>query len=166
MNASRASKESGEPLHFRLGFDELGAARPRGEVVVYDWRAGTFARAPADGAIEETLAYQEWGYRVLCPVLPGGVALFGDVSKFATMGDRRIAGLELEGGGLRCEVLGAPGEHVVISGCAPRAPRAVRWTPADRASALEADFEPRTGAFRVRVPVGPLGIASVTLAWE
>ena len=118
MNASRASKESGEPLRLRIGFDELGAARPRGEVVVYDWRAGTFARAPADGAIEETLAYQTWSYRVLCPLLPGGVALFGDVSKFATMGDRRIAGVELREGALRCEVLGAPGEHVVLSGCA------------------------------------------------
>jgi hypothetical protein len=55
---------------------------------------------------------------------------------------------------------------VVLSGCAPRAPRAERWTPAEGAVALVADFEPRTGAFRVRVPVGPLGIASVTLAWE
>jgi hypothetical protein len=166
MNASRFSKESGEPLHFRIGFDELGGARPTGEVVVYDWRAGTFARAPADGAVEETLAYQEFGYRVLCPLLPGGIAVFGDVSKFATLGDRRVAGLELRDGTLRCDVLGAPGEHVVLSGCAPRAPRAERWTPATGTEPLEALFEARTGAFRVRVPVGPLGIAGVTLRWE
>jgi hypothetical protein len=167
MNASRESKERGEPLRVRIGFDELGAARPAGDVVVYDWRAGTFARAPADGAIEETLAYQEFGYRVLCPVLPGGVALFGDVSKFATMGDRRVAGLALADGGARCEVQGAPGEHVVLSGCAPRPLRgAERWTPASGAEPLETTFDRATGGFRVRVPVGPLGIAGVTLRWE
>jgi hypothetical protein len=167
MNASRASKESGDPLRVRIGFDELGAARPSGDVVVYDWRAGTFARAGAGGAVEETLAYQEFGYRVLCPLLPGDVALFGDVTKFATMGDRRVAGLALADGGLRCEVQGAPGEHVVLSGCAPRAPHtALRWTPAGGSEALETAWDRAAGGFRVRVPVGPLGIASVTLRWE
>jgi hypothetical protein len=52
MNASHASKQSGEPLRFRLGFEELGAARPEGPVALYDWRRGGFELRPADGGFE------------------------------------------------------------------------------------------------------------------
>ena len=98
---------------------------------------------------------------------PEGAIVVGLISGTSADGvDAACCRLAGRGRSLRCEVLGAPGEHVVLSGCGPRAPRAERWTPAEGTAALEADFEPRTGAFRVRVPVGPLGIASVTLRWE
>jgi hypothetical protein len=166
MNASHASKESGEPLRFRVELAELGAARPAGPVVLYDWRRRSFERLSEAGGFDERLGYQEFGYRVLCPLLPGDVALFGDVAKFATMGDRRISGLEAEDGELRFDVLGAPGEEVAIEGCAPAAPRhALRWTPAGSAP-LAASHDPQTGRFRVVVPVGSHGVAGVTLAWR
>jgi hypothetical protein len=166
MNASHASKQSGEPLRFRVDFAELGAARPAGPVVVYDWRSRNFERLPADGGFEESLGYQEFGYRVLCPLLPGGVALFGDVTKWATLGDRRVSRVEAEDGELRFDVLGAPGEVVALEGCAPGAPRrAVRWTSAGSAP-LHVSHEPATGRFRLAVPVGELGVAGVTLAWR
>ena len=165
MNASHASKQSGAPLRFRVELAELGAARPAGPVVAYDWRSGRFARLEEDAGFEESLGYQEFGYRVLCPLLPGGVALFGDVTKYATLGDRRVSRLEAEDGELRCAVLGAPGEVVALEGCAPAAPRdAIRWTPGGSAR-LDVSYEPTTGRFRVNVPVGALGVAGVTLAW-
>jgi hypothetical protein len=166
MNASHASKQSGEPLRFRVDFADLGAARPPGPVVLYDWRSGRFERLPADGGFDEVLGYQEFGYRVLCPLLPGDVALFGDVAKYATLGDRRIFGVEIRDGELRFDVLGTPGERVNVEGCAPRAPRrAEGWTPAGSAP-LEVGFDAATGRFRASVPVGASGVAGVTLAWR
>jgi len=164
MNASHASKRSGQPLRFRVDFAELGAARPSGPLVLFDWRRGTLERLPADGGFEEALDYQEFGYRVLCPLLPGDVTLLGDVSKYATLGDRRIAGLVAEDGELRFDVLGAPGEEVTVDGFASRLPRAVRWTPTGSAR-LDVVGAARSGRFRVRVPVDGCGVASVTLSW-
>lgn len=164
MNASHASKQSGEPLRFRLDFAELGAARPRGPLVLFDWRRDRCERLPADGGFEEALAYQEFGYRVLCPLLPGDVALLGDVSKFATMGDRRIGRLEAQDGELRFDVLGAPGEEVAVDGCARRAPRARGWTTRGSAE-LAVHHDARRERFRVQVPVGPDGVLAVTLSW-
>lgn len=163
MNASRHWKEREGALRFRVDFSELGEARPSGPVVVYDWRSGRFEIAPADGGFEESLAWQAFGYRLLCPLLPGERALFGDVTKFASMGDRRIAGCAVQGGELRFDVLGAPGEEVTVEGFAARAPtRARRQTPAGSAE-LEVDYEAATGRFRLRVPVGAGGSAGVSL---
>src|SRR5262249_51180515 len=122
MNASRASKRSGAPLRFRVELGALGAAQPDGPVVLYDWRRGGFEPVARDGRFDGTLAYQEWGYGVLAPLLPGEVALFGDPRLFATMGDRRIQGVRAEDGELRFDVLGAPGEAPTVEGFAARAP--------------------------------------------
>lgn len=166
MNASHASKESGRPLRSRLSFGELGAARPEGPVAVYDWRRGRFEIQPADGGFEESLAYQEFGYRVLCPLLPGEVAVFGDLSKWASLGDRRIGGLAADGGEVRFDVLGAPGECVEVDGFAARAPREARgWSPAG-SLALELAYERADGRWRVRVPLGASGQIGVTLSWS
>jgi hypothetical protein len=166
MNASRRSKQSGEPLRFRVDFADLGAARPEGEVVLYDWRRGSFERARTDHAFEETLAYQDFGFRVLCPMLPGEVALFGDVGKYATAGDRRVAGITAQEREVRFDVLGSPGESVLVEGFSARAPRAAfAWTPAGRAP-LELGYEAADGRFRLRVGVGATGVAGVALAWR
>jgi hypothetical protein len=163
MNASRHWKERAGALRFRVDFSELGAARPPGPVVLYDWRRGAFEIAEADGGFDESLGWQEFGYRVLCPLLPGERALFGDVSKFATLGDRRVAGCTVAGGELRFDVLGAPGEEVTVDGFAASAPRrARRWTSAG-SEPLEVEYERGTGRFRLRVAVGPEGIAGVAV---
>jgi len=166
MNASYASKKSGASLPVRLRFEELGAARPDGPVALYDWRRGSFELQPADGGFEEALAYQDFGYRVLCPLLPGEVAVFGDVSKYATMGDRRVAGLRAAAGEVSFDVLGAPGEVVRIEGFAARAPRSARtWSPG-RSGALELAYEGAAGRWRLRVPLDATGQAGVTLTWS
>jgi hypothetical protein len=166
MNASHASKTSGRPLRFRVDFADLGAARPSGPLVLFDWRRDRCELLAADGGFEESLAYQEFGFRVLCPLLPGEVALLGDVSKYATMGDRRVARLEAEDGELRFDVLGAPGEEVNVDGFAMRPPRrALRWTPGGSAE-LALSHDTRSGRFRLRVPVDAHGVAGVTLSWS
>jgi hypothetical protein len=165
MNASHASKQSGRPLRFRLDFAELGAAAPSGPVVLLDWRRGSAELQAADGGFEESLGYQEFGYRLLCPLLPGEVALLGDLSKYAALGDRRIARVEAEDGELRFDVLGAPGEEVTVDGFATRRPRGARlWTPV-ASEALEVDYDARASRFRVRVRVDAQGVAGVTLSW-
>jgi hypothetical protein len=167
MNASHASKKSGEPLAVRVRFEELGAARPEGPVAVYDWRRGSFELQPADGGFEETLAYQDFGYRVLCPLLPGEVAVFGDVSKFATLGDRRVAQLRAVEGEVAFNLLGAPGELVAVEGFAARAPRGARaWSPAAGTAPVELAYEGAARRWRLRVPLDSTGQASVTLSWS
>ena len=165
MNASHASKQSGAPLRFRVELAELGAARPAGPVVRL-----RLAKPPLRAARRGRRLRGEPrlpGVRLprALPAAPRRRALFGDVTKYATMGDRRVSRLEAEDGELRCDVLGAPGEGVALEGCAPAAPRdAIRWTPT-RERALDVSYEPATGRFRVNVPVGALGVAGVTLAW-
>jgi hypothetical protein len=55
-------------------------------------RCWSFERLEPDARIALALEPRAWDYRVLCPVLPGEVALFGDVSKFVTVGDEESAG--------------------------------------------------------------------------
>jgi hypothetical protein len=163
MNASRLWKERAEALRFRVELAELGAARPAGPVVLYDWRRRGFEIVAADGGFDEALRYQEFGYRVLCPLLAGEIALFGDVSRYATLGDRRVGAVRVEGGELRLDVLGAPGEEVTLEGWAARAPRRA-WRSTSRGSeALELDYEPASGRFRLHLAVGPHGAAGVAI---
>jgi len=163
MNASFASKRSGAPLRARVAFAELGDARPDGAVALYDWRRGRFELQPADGAFETSLAYQDFDYRMLCPLLPGEVAVFGDVSLYASAGDRRLGGLRAEEGEVRFELFGAPGERVAVDGFAARAPRAEGWTPSGRA-ALELAHEGASGRWRLEARLGPSGQVGVTLS--
>ena len=85
LHASHARAPIGEPV----GLAQLGAQRPAGAVLAYDWRSGRWTRLEPDGGWDVQLAWQDWDYRVLCPLLPGDRALFGDVGKYATVGDRR-----------------------------------------------------------------------------
>jgi hypothetical protein len=163
MNASRLWKERAGPLRFRVELAELGAARPAGPVVAYDWRRRSFQILAADGGFDEALGYQEFGYRVLCPLLAGEIALFGDVSKYATLGDRRVGNLVRTGDELRFDVLGAPGEDVVLEGFAARAPRRAWRFTARGSEPLALDHEPASGGFRLRVGVGPQGAAGVAI---
>lgn len=113
--------------------DELGPAPPAGPVVAYDWRRRTWSRLAGDGGWDVALDFQDWDYRVVCPWLDG-IAVIGDVAKYACAGDRRLSGIARDADGLRFDVLGAPGATVTVTGCAEDAPRRVHaWTPAGTA---------------------------------
>jgi hypothetical protein len=158
FNACRAK----QPLRESLPLSDLGAVAPQGPVVAYDWRTRSFFRVPSSGALDVDLAWQDFSYTVLCPILRGGIALFGDVSKYAAMGDRRIANVSETSDGLQFDVLGAPGTEVEIEGCAPAPPAAGAWAPGER---LAVDVRGEAGGrFRLRLRLGPVGHARVTLS--
>jgi len=119
-----------QPMTFRVDLTDLGDVQPEGPVLAYDWRRRTWARVERDGSWEVTLDFQDWDFRVLCPVLPGEVAVFGDVTKYAPVGDRRVAGITTTSDGIELDVLGAPDTLVEIHGWSAASPRAFdAWQP-------------------------------------
>lgn len=126
FNASQAKK----PLSYRMALADLGTLQPTAPVIVYDWRRRTWMQLDADGAWEGTLDYQDWDYRILCPLLEGGFTIFGEVSKYATVGDRRVAAITVADGCVSFDVLGAPHTWVEISGYAASPVASVSaWSP-------------------------------------
>ncbi len=99
---------------------ELGESTPLGDVIAWDWRAGTATRLGPGGRWPLALGREEWAYLVLAPILPGEIAVIGDTSKFVTAGDARVEVATIDGG-VRLVVKGA-GETVTITGWAASAP--------------------------------------------
>jgi hypothetical protein len=160
-----------EPLRDAVSLAELGDVAPDGPVIARDWRTGAFTRVDPDDALTFSLAPRAWSYHVLCPVLPGGIALFGDVSKHASLGDRRVRGVRVEDAALLFSVLGAPGERVGIAGWSESAPRAVTASggevhpllrPGDAELRWERDGD--SGAWRLEVKLGERGAVDVRVA--
>lgn len=155
----------------RIALAELGAVRPDGAVLAYDWRAHTWQRLEPDGGWELTLGFQEWDYRVLCPLLAGEATVFGDVSKYATVGDRRIASIMATDGTLQFNVLGVAQSRVEVQGYAAARPRAVTaWVPGRSRGIEEAagdegwSWDEATGRWVLNLRIGPNGYTHVTLA--
>jgi hypothetical protein len=176
--ASLHASRHGETIRSRLELAQLGDARPSAPVLAYDWRAGTWSRLEPDGGWDVELPFRDWDYKVLCPLLPGGRALFGDVGKYATAGDRRVARISATAEAITFEALGAPQTWVEVHGYAPSAPAAARAraegkgersipvSPEPHASGDESvTWEPRTGRWIARVFLGGEGAASVGIAW-
>jgi hypothetical protein len=161
LNACRAK----QPIRTSLPLSDLGAVAPTGPSIAYDWRTRRFARVEPDGALDLDLAWQDFSYTVLCPLLACGIALFGDVSKYATVGDRRVARITDTQNGVRFDVLGAPGAEVAIEGWAQARPSARAWAAGERLSVDVADLADASGGrFAVRIRLGAAGRARVTLS--
>ncbi|HEX7355763.1 MAG TPA: hypothetical protein VF288_13145 [Mycobacteriales bacterium] len=111
-----------EPVTGEVRLADLGADAPAGDVIAWDWRAGTATRLGPGAAWPVDLAREEWRYGVLAPVLRGGLAVIGDVSKFVTAGDARLE-ISEQPGGVAVVVKGA-GETVTVTGWAPARPEA------------------------------------------
>jgi len=152
-----------EPLAARVPLADLGRAAPTAPVVAYDWRSGRFLLLPPGGALELELAPRDWRLWVLCPRLPGDLALVGDVSRYACAGTARLRGIEGDADGLSGWVLGAPGEEVALRGWAAARPRAALvWTPdGARPPAGGLDWDGASGRFDLRVALGGRGWARV-----
>jgi hypothetical protein len=129
-------------------------------VLVFDWRRRLWMRLDPDGELAMTLDFQDWALHVLCPLLPGDLAVFGDVSKYATAGDRRFGGISCDGAVVSFDVLGAPGEAVDVWGYAASGLTRVRtWEPGDERE-LENDrwsWDAVSGGWVVRVRIPPRG---------
>jgi len=135
-----------------LAFAELGESAPIGDVVVWEWRRGEATPLGPDGRWPVSLASEEWAYLVLAPVLAGGIAVIGDVTKFVTAGDARIEVTTIDDG-VRLLVKGA-GETVTVTGWSDK-------TPSRYGSALAHD--PATGVWTLDVDVPSRGWAAVEI---
>ena len=142
-----------QPTTGEVALDELGDSRPTGDVIVWDWRAMTATRQGADARWTTTLAQEEWTFHVLAPVLPGGIAIIGDTSKFVTAGDARVQ-VEVVDGGVRVVVLGA-GERVTVTGWSEGAVARTDGVPIERDAA--------TGVWTTAVDVPERGWTSIVL---
>jgi hypothetical protein len=148
LNVSRVEQRLDETVDLA----GLGAAAPQGPVACWDWRTATATRLEPNGRWPIALDPLEWDLRVLAPILPAGIAVIGDPTRYATAGDARLASVEATEHGVRFTVLGA-GEVVTIVGWAEHRPVT--------ASGLEVRWN--APVWRVQVPVPPTGSASVEL---
>lgn len=173
LHASRKQ----DPIAYEVALAELGALAPQAAVVAYDWRSGAFRRLEPDAVLRGELAWQDFSYTVLCPIVAPGLALFGDVTRWATMGDRRVAHVEAGADGIAFDLLGTPGSGVAVEGWSQAEPRAASlWSPTLHRSlpvrrggaslALEEGlaWDPDGGRFRLRTQLGPQGRVRVALA--
>jgi hypothetical protein len=144
------------PVEGEIALADLGDSTPTGEIVVWDWRLGTAQRTGPDARFPVVLPHEGWTYLVVAPLLPGGLAVIGDTSKFVTAGDARIE-VWAAAAGARIVVKGA-GETVTVTGWSERPPmRAGGDGP-------PIDFDPATGIWRLPVVVPHRGWESVTVA--
>jgi hypothetical protein len=147
-----------QPIAYRFDLADLGPLRPKGPLLAYDFRRARAERVEASGAgpaWEVELQPQAWDYRILCPVLPGEIAIVGDVSRYVSAGDARLRDVRATGSGLAFEALGCPGECFEITGWSARPPRAVRALEPSGGRPLQVRYE--GGLFRIPIAVGDRG---------
>jgi hypothetical protein len=89
-------------------------------VVAWNWRTRTAEPLARTATIPVSLGREEWAFYVLAPILPCGLAVIGDITKFATAGDARVEVFRTSTG-VRLVVKGG-GENVTITGWAEAAP--------------------------------------------
>lgn len=122
------------------------------QVVAYNWKTKS---AQLTDSITVNLSAHEWDMWVLCPVYAHaseegeGVkyAIIGDCSLYATMGDRRIRVNEDCGDVVKLDVVGEPGEEVVLTYwvqgkgvcCVDVAVGASSWTSVDVVNLIKAE---------------------------
>jgi hypothetical protein len=117
LNIGAAGRRGGL---FTLGQCGCGTGR----YAVYDYNAGTVTVAGRDDGIAFPDGVKH-SYRIIAPLFGGGVALFGDVGKFVTMADQRIADVAYDGKELRFGVITAGKCDALLAGYAVAGPKAV-----------------------------------------
>jgi hypothetical protein len=146
------ARASGRVTLTELGEDHPGTDR----VVVYDWRTGTLEVIAGPAGYDLALDPAGWDYRVLAPVLAGGLAVIGDPDVYATAGDARVADVAAEPDGVCVTVLGA-GERVRVVGWSERPISATAWSPAAESAPLAVTRDAAAGGWEVAVDVGAAG---------
>lgn len=149
-----------QPPHAaRVTLMSAGDDRPGTDTVaVYDWRRRHVNELRADGDYEVVLEPSGWDYRVVAPVLPGGLAVIGDPALYATIGRARVADVALDhnGDGVAVTVLGA-NERVCITGWSQHPLSARAWSPAAGTFAVESAYDETTGLWEVETEIGSAG---------
>jgi hypothetical protein len=158
------------PLKAEVHVDEVVAPSPSRDALLFDWRKRTWERIAAHATWNVELEFLEWDYRVICPLLDGEVTVFGDVTKYASAGDQRIADIRSDGERLQFTVRGAPRTAVQVVGYAAQRPASVRvWQssgervlPGDRQAAESWMWDKATRGWTIGLRLDSLGYARVT----
>jgi len=150
-----------QPHSLRVALADVGEDRPASDsVAVFDWRTGRVAVLAAADAYDVEIEPAGWDYRVLAPVLAGGIAVVGDPALYACAGDARIADVDVVDDEVVVTVLGA-GERVRLVGWA-RTPVALRaWSPAAGSVAVEPTYDDATGTWECTITVAQAGWTKV-----
>ncbi|MBM4355989.1 MAG: hypothetical protein FJ109_19740 [Deltaproteobacteria bacterium] len=85
-----------------------------GPVVAFDWRTRSVELVEGALSLPPLDHLYDFRYLVLAPVQSNGLALIGDVDRYVTMADRRIAGAEVLPDAIRASLIGNPGEAVAL----------------------------------------------------
>jgi hypothetical protein len=151
-----------QPHEARVALRDLGEDRPQTEsVAVFDWRTRRIDIMPAGGAYDIELEPAGWDYRVLAPILPGGVAVIGDPDLYACAGDARVADVAIDpDGSIVVTVLGAD-ERVHLVGWSDAAISARAWSPAPGSTPAPSDHDSDTGMWDLAVEIGASGWTKV-----
>jgi hypothetical protein len=158
MHANPGEEQISGDIRIKSLFRPEGAAAVRtgrenrgtGDLVAWDWRSRTATRVTADGKIPVTLGPEDWAFHVLAPILGSGLAVIGDVTKFATAGDARLE-IDETSTGVRLVVKGA-GETVTVTGWAQVGPTSPDGTVA---------HDPSTGVWTIDIEVPRRGWAAL-----
>jgi Raffinose synthase or seed imbibition protein Sip1 len=139
-----------------LGADDPDTAR----VAMLDWRTGSVQVLAADGAYEVELESAGWDYRVLAPVLAGGIAVIGDPAVYACAGDTRVAEVAVDAGAIAVTMLGA-NERVHVVGWSEHPVSASAWAPMQGSRDLACARDAASGKWDVELDIGPAGWAKL-----
>lgn len=124
---------------------DLGAASAS---VVYDWDSGAAVVRDVDQSVTLERA-DKHQYFIVAPLFRSGMAVFGDVSKFVSMADGRIASAEPTSSGIRVGVIANDAMSPIITGYSAQVPANVSAEGAslDRVSSLNRLQRARSGWF-------------------
>jgi hypothetical protein len=132
--ATTFSSHPGGRTTYLFAFTDVGSIaatfRPSdlgysGDVFVYDVNKATGRIAPVGALYSDTIT--DTAYYIVAPVGPSGIALLGDIGKFASIGRQRISTWS-DDGTLTATIAFAAGETVTLQGYAPTAPTATAST--------------------------------------
>jgi hypothetical protein len=133
---------------------ELGLS---GKHLVYNYRTGEIGFTENKINFGLMSPQGDGKYFILAPVLPNGMALVGEVGKFATMSGKRFNNAELDGSAISLALEGVPGEKVTVAVYAPREPK-VTAEPA-----AETRRCPESGLYLISVAMPENGAAGMRI---
>ena len=133
----------------------------KGKVYIYDYFQGKGETAAAEkGARKLVPGGFKTRYFVVSPVLGPGIAVIGDLGKFATCGKKRIKDIKRTKGGVRVEILFAGGEKTVTLGGYAESRPGLR---SEHARLKLLSWDPASGFFKVSVDGKGRGRVSVDM---
>ncbi len=152
-----------EPFAAYVELGDVGNDLPlTDQVALYDWRTGAIAVTSTDGGFDVALEPAGWDYRIVAPIVGGGLAVVGDPALYACAGDARVADVAVDerGDGVVVTVLGA-GERVNLVGWSRTAVEARSWSAAGGSADVSTEYDPSSGRWDLAVDIGPAGWAKV-----